>query len=64
MKEMDALVYLTYVNELTPDMVHDLQKAGYYVSGAILRDKDLIDYAVSIPTDMFEHDHPEEFQNR
>lgn len=64
MKEMDALVYLTYVNELTPDMVHDLQKAGYYVSGAILRDKDLIDYAVSIPTDMFEHDHPEEFQKR
>ncbi len=58
MREMDALVYLSYAFNLTQASVSLLQDAGYFVSGAILRDQWLIDYAVGIRVDMFEHDHP------
>ena len=62
MRGMDAMVYLTYVYNITPEMVEKLQFHGYYVSGAILEDQALIHYAVRTRVDMFEHNHPGQFQ--
>ena len=59
MKEFDAMIYLSYVFNLTPEMIRRLQGAGYFVSGAILRDMKLVDYAIESKVDMFEFDRPE-----
>ena len=59
MKEFDAMIYLSYVFNLTPEMIKSLQNAGYFVSGAILRDMNLVDYAIESKVDMFEFDRPE-----
>lgn len=39
MEEMDAMVYLSYVYNMTPKIVEDLHRAGYFVDGAILREE-------------------------
>ena len=59
LKEFDAMIYLSYVFNLTPEMIRTLQNAGYFVSGAILRDMKLVDYAIESKVDMFEFDKPE-----
>jgi Glycerophosphoryl diester phosphodiesterase len=62
MREMDAMIYLSYVFNLTEESIASLQKSGYYVSGAILRKPELIRYAIESQVDMFEHDYPEQFK--
>lgn len=64
MKEMDAMVYLSYVYNLKKEKIALLQSSGYYVSGAILHDQRLIDYAIESKVDMFESDNPEIFKPR
>jgi len=64
MQEMQAMVYLSYVYNITRPMLGQLQDHGYYVSGAILRDPELIQYAITMHVDMFEHDNPEQFSGR
>jgi glycerophosphoryl diester phosphodiesterase len=64
MRELDAMVYLSYVYNLGKDEIALLQRSGYYVSGAILRDQKHIDYAIEAGVDMFEYDEPEMFQAR
>jgi len=64
MREMQAMVYLSYVYNLRKDKIALLQRSGYYVSGAILREPQLIDYAIESKVDMFEYDKPEIFQAR
>ncbi|MFA6844359.1 MAG: glycerophosphodiester phosphodiesterase [Sphaerochaetaceae bacterium] len=61
MREMSAMIYLSYVYNLTKEAVCDLQKHGYFVSGAILQTQKLVDYAISAKVDMFEYDYPERF---
>lgn len=64
MREMHAMVYLSYVYNLRKDEIALLQRSGYYVSGAILREQRLIDYAIESHVDMFEFDKPEVYQAR
>ncbi len=64
MREMKAMVYLSYVYNLRKDKIALLQRSGYYVSGAILREQQLIDYAIESKVDMFEYDKPEIFLAR
>ena len=64
MHDMHAMVYLSYVDNLRKDEIALLQGNGYYVSGAILREQRLIDYAIESKVDMFEFDKPEIFQAR
>lgn len=59
MKEHKAMVYLSYAFNLLPEAVEDLQKHGYFVSGAILHSQEHIDWAKNIKVDMFEYDSPE-----
>nr|WP_321305776.1 glycerophosphodiester phosphodiesterase family protein [uncultured Sphaerochaeta sp.] len=64
MREMQAMVYLSYIYNLRQDEIALLQRSGYYVSGAILREQQLIDYAIESKVDMFEYDKPERFKAR
>lgn len=59
MKEMDALVYLSYIYNMTPDMIHQLHQAGYIVDGAILEDPKWIKRARESGVDMYESNYPE-----
>ena len=58
MKEMDACIYLAYIWQMTPQIIRDLHAAGYYVDGAILRDKKWQAKARELGVDMFETDYP------
>ena len=58
MKEMDAIIYLAYIWQMTPEIIRQLHDAGYYVDGAILRDKKWQVRARELGVDMFETDFP------
>lgn len=58
MKSMNALIYLSYIYNMTPEIIRDLQKNGYYVSGAILREERWEKKAVELGVNMFESDEP------
>ena len=62
MQDLHAMVYLSYVYNLRKDEIAHLQRSGYYVSGAILHEQRLVDYAIEAKVDMFEFDRPEIFQ--
>lgn len=58
MRSMDAMVYLSYIYNMTPEIVRGLKERGYYVSGAILRDEKWEDRAYEYGVNMFESDYP------
>lgn len=58
MKEMDAVLYLSYIYNMTEEIITDLHQAGYFVDGAILRDAKWIRRATELGVDMFESDYP------
>ncbi|MDO5138277.1 MAG: glycerophosphodiester phosphodiesterase [Oscillospiraceae bacterium] len=58
MKEMDACIYLGYIWQMTPNIIKELHEAGFYVDGAILRDKKWQLRAREMGVDMFETDFP------
>ncbi len=58
MREMDACIYLGYIWQMTPQIIKDLHDAGFYVDGAILRDKKWQARAKEMGVDMFETDFP------
>lgn len=58
MKEMDAVLYLSYVYNMTESMITDLHRAGYLVDGAILREERWIKRARELGVDMYESDSP------
>lgn len=59
MKEMDAVVYLSYIFNMSPKIIRELQEAGYYVSGSILREDKWVQEALKCKVNMFESDNPE-----
>ncbi len=58
MRSMDALVYLSYVYNMTPEIITQLKQNGYYVSGAILREERWERAAMELGVTMFESDEP------
>ena len=58
MRSMDALVYLSYVYNMTPEIISRLKENGYYVSGAILREEQWEQAAMELGVTMFESDEP------
>lgn len=58
MREMGALVYLSYVYNMTPDIIRGLKENGFFVSGAILREEKWIRRAINLGVNMFESDDP------
>lgn len=59
MRELDAMVYLSYIYNMTPEIIDALHAAGYFVDGAILRDERWKRRARELGVDMFESDTPE-----
>lgn len=64
MQEMGACIYLSYVYNMTPAMVKELQENGYYVDGAILNDRHWTELARELGINMFETDFPEREMER
>ncbi len=58
MKEMDAVLYLSYIYNMTEDMIHLLHQNGYLVDGAILREEAWVRRAKELGVDMYESDEP------
>lgn len=63
MKEMDALIYLSYVNNLTPEIVTNLKQNGYYIDGSTVKTKQTMELAVSLGVDMVEVDDPYQWKD-
>lgn len=58
MRSMDALVYLSYIYNMTPEIIDQLKRNGFYVSGAILREQSWEQAAAELGVTMFESDEP------
>ncbi|MBS4784932.1 MAG: glycerophosphodiester phosphodiesterase [Clostridiales bacterium] len=58
MREMDAIIYLTYIDSLSPEIVAQLHDAGYYVDGSVINTKDRLEKALELGVDLIESDHP------
>ncbi|ABX41827.1 glycerophosphoryl diester phosphodiesterase [Lachnoclostridium phytofermentans ISDg] len=63
MKEMDALIYLSYVNNLTPEIVNNLKQNGYYIDGSTVKTKQTMELAISLGVDMVEVDDPDQWKD-
>lgn len=59
MKEMEAVVYLNYVEQLSPNLVNELHEAGYLVDGSVINTKERLAIAQKLGVDLIESDHPE-----
>lgn len=59
MKEMEAVVYLNYVEQLSPDLVKELHGAGYLVDGSVINTKERLIIAQQLGVDLIESDNPE-----
>lgn len=46
---------------MTPEIIKQLHEAGFFISGAILRDDYWVQQAVELGVDMFETDNPEKY---
>lgn len=62
MEEMDAIIYISYVYNLTAEIVKNLQSHGYYVDGSTLKTKQCMNLAVSLGVNMIEVDDPCEWK--
>ncbi len=58
MREMDAIIYLTYIDGLSPEIVRQLHDAGYYVDGSVINTKERLEKALELGVDLIESDHP------
>lgn len=58
MQEIDASIYISYVHNLTPNIVKNLKESGYYVDGSTLNTKQCMELALSLGVNMIEVDDP------
>ena len=58
MREMDAIIYLVYLDSLSPELVRTLHEAGYYVDGSIVNTRERMQKALELGVDLIESDDP------
>ena len=58
MKSMEAEVYISFIQGLSPDVVEQLHEAGYLVDGSVINDEVSLDKAMALSVDMMESDDP------
>ncbi len=63
MRDMDALIYLCFLENLCPDLVRAVQKAGYFVDGSVVNGAYRLERALSLGVDMIESDCPAHTMN-
>lgn len=59
MKAMDAVIYLNYVEQMSPKLVRELQEAGYLVDGSVINTPERLKIALELGVDLIESDYPE-----
>lgn len=60
MREMNALIYLCYIDNLSRPLVEQLHQAGYIVDGSVINSRERLQLALDIGCDMIESDRPDE----
>ena len=60
MEDMEAEVYVSFLEGLTPGLVRTLQEAGYLVDGSVVNDAERLRTALELSVDFIESDRPEE----
>ena len=60
MQEMDAIIYLCYIDNLSKEIVDQLHQAGYYVDGSVINTRERLQKALELGVDLIESDYPVE----
>lgn len=58
MREMDAVIYLNWIDQLSKPLVDELHEAGYLVDGSVVNSETELDKALALGVDMIESDYP------
>lgn len=59
MRDMDAMIYLCYIDNLSRELVAQLHDAGFIVDGSVINTPERLRLALDIGCDMIESDHPD-----
>ena len=59
MADMDAMIYLCYIENLSRPLVDQLHAAGYLVDGSVVNDETRLQKALALGVDLIESDHPD-----
>lgn len=60
MQEMNALIYLCFIDNLSKELVDEIHAAGYLVDGSVINSKERLKIALGIGCDMIESDVPDQ----
>ena len=63
MESMEADIYLSYLEDMTPQLVSLLHDAGYLVDGSVVNTREKLEMALSMKVDMIESDAPEAMED-
>ena len=59
MKDMGAMIYLCFLDNLSAGLVEELHRAGYLVDGSVVNTRERLADALALRVDMIESDYPE-----
>lgn len=59
MKDMGAMIYLCFLDNLSAGLVEELHRAGYLVDGSVVNTREQLADALALRVDMIESDYPE-----
>ena len=59
MKEMQAIIYLNFVDQFSKELVDQLHEAGYLVDGSVVNTEKDLKKALELGVDLIESDEPE-----
>ena len=59
MKEMQAIIYLNFVDQFSKELVDQLHEAGYLVDGSVVNTEKDLKKALELGLDLIESDEPE-----
>lgn len=63
MKDMKALIYLSYYTGLSKDLVTSLKKEGFFVDGSVINNKTDLENVINLGVNMIESDYPIELRD-
>lgn len=58
MRDMQAEIYLCYLDNLTKEIVDNLHSQGFIVDGSVVNDEETLRKAIELNVDFIESDHP------
>lgn len=62
MEEMRAIVYICYIETLSPLIVEQLHNAGFKVDGSVINTQERLEKALALNVDMIESDYPQKIK--